>query len=124
MSEPTITHHVVDRPKLLSGHSFEGRVYVQPQWVYDCVNAGKLLPVEPYSMNAILPPHLSPFVEYQPGDYVPGERDAEDEAEEDAEEAEVWAALLQCPCVFQRAGFASMKVTSECARPRAQGTEE
>lgn len=80
MSDPTITHHVVDRPKLLSGHQFEGRVYIQPQWVYDCVNAQKLLPVEPYEMNAVLPPHLSPFVEYQPGDYVPG---ANEDAGED-----------------------------------------
>ena len=33
-----ITHHIVDRPSI-SGQPFDGRYYVQPQWVYDCVNA-------------------------------------------------------------------------------------
>jgi hypothetical protein len=100
MDDSSITHHVVDRPKLLSGHHFEGRVYIQPQWVYDCVNAQKLLPVEPYAMNAILPPHLSPFVEYKSGDYVPGaeagaEEDSEHVAEVCAPAAVVW--LISAP---------------------------
>lgn len=94
MSDPSITHHVVDRPKLLSGHHFEGRVYVQPQWVYDCINAQKLLPVEPYAINAILPPHLSPFVEHKAGDYVPGVDAAAEEEEE--EEVEAVCAPIAC----------------------------
>lgn len=37
-ADPRITHHIVDRPKLQS-EPLSGRHYVQPQWVYDCINA-------------------------------------------------------------------------------------
>ena len=42
----------------------------------DCVNAQMLLPPEEYFMGAVLPPHLSPFVNEQEGDYVPPEKQA------------------------------------------------
>eukprot|EP00039_Didymoeca_costata_P009934 m.132681 g.132681 ORF g.132681 m.132681 type:complete len:209 (-) comp14652_c0_seq3:2327-2953(-) len=35
-----ITHHVVDRPNMKQTHL--QRHYIQPQWVYDCVNAKKV----------------------------------------------------------------------------------
>jgi pescadillo len=50
-SDPRITHHVVDRP------SFKPtdlkRHYVQPQWVYDCINAKRVcwfLPWGPFRL--------------------------------------------------------------------------
>ena len=78
-----ITHHVVDRPSLPAStralvdaqsarDGAGGRVFVQPQWVFDSVNFGIACPAQPYAVGAALPPHLSPFV--QPtadGGYAP-----------------------------------------------------
>lgn len=50
------------------------RYYIQPQWVFDSVNAKMRLPVEDYFLGTMLPPHLSPFVEEKDGDYVPPEK--------------------------------------------------
>lgn len=67
-----ITHQIVDRPMI--EQKFTSRYYLQPQWVFDCVNNCMLLPVEDYFPGAVLPPHLSPFVEEDEYDYVPPER--------------------------------------------------
>ncbi|XP_033225638.1 pescadillo homolog [Belonocnema kinseyi] len=58
-TDETITHQIVDRPSMEK--EYLSRYYVQPQWVFDCVNAREVLPVEKYLMGAVLPPHLSPF---------------------------------------------------------------
>lgn len=73
-TDESITHQIVDRPKL--PRQYLSRYYIQPQWVFDCVNAKMLLPMEDYFPGAVLPPHLSPFVEEQEGEYVPPEKQA------------------------------------------------
>ncbi|XP_072289083.1 pescadillo [Eucyclogobius newberryi] len=72
VSDEAITHQIVDRPSV--DKQYINRFYIQPQWVYDCVNAKILLPVEDYFIGVTLPPHLSPFVEEKEGDYVPPEK--------------------------------------------------
>ncbi|KAK0745780.1 Pescadillo N-terminus-domain-containing protein [Schizothecium vesticola] len=89
-SDPSITHQIVDRPviqavtstegdgednqtaqKLAQNQRFPGRIYVQPQWVWDCVNDEELKSPELYAPGAALPPHLSPFVRKTQGQYDP-----------------------------------------------------
>lgn len=100
VTDETITHQIVDRPNVEK--QYINRYYIQPQWVFDCVNAKMLLPVEDYFLGVSLPPHLSPFVEVKDGDYVPPEKlrlmalqsgekpiqEEEEEEEEDDEEEE------------------------------------
>ncbi|KAJ1808533.1 mRNA-binding ribosome synthesis protein nop7, partial [Coemansia sp. RSA 2598] len=64
-----ITIQISDRPTLATQHP--NRLYVQPQWVYDSVNARCLLDTADYLVGQKLPAHLSPFVEYAEGDYIP-----------------------------------------------------
>lgn len=73
-SDESITHHIVDRPSLEKQHIT--RDYIQPQWVFDCVNQKKLVPTSKYFIGADLPPHLSPFVDYKRETYVPPEEKA------------------------------------------------
>lgn len=125
-SDPAITHQIVDRPPLPAESlpqvpsasetatngsvpqaqwprsTMPGRTYVQPQWVWDCINQGKLLRPDLYAPGAELPPHLSPWVKPKKGEYDPnvpleqqeleGEAEAfeedEGESEEEMEDAE------------------------------------
>jgi pescadillo protein len=111
--DPSITHQVVDRPppqvdgeednqtaqKLVKGARVPGRIYVQPQWIWDSVNDEELKRPDLYAPGAQLPPHLSPFVKKVRGQYDPSaplaeqeredeelEADSDDEDEEDEEE--------------------------------------
>ncbi|KAG8372922.1 hypothetical protein BUALT_Bualt12G0117400 [Buddleja alternifolia] len=68
-SDMSITHQVVDRPK--QERKFFSREHIQPQWVYDCVNARFILPTEKYMVGCIPPPHLSPFVNNEAEGHVP-----------------------------------------------------
>ena len=46
---------IVDRPT--QGHIFLAREYVQPQWVFDCVNARIFLPTEAYLVGRYISLH-------------------------------------------------------------------
>ncbi|XP_012152384.2 pescadillo homolog [Megachile rotundata] len=90
-TDETITHQIVDRPSM--SKQYISRYYVQPQWIFDSVNARELLPVEKYLMGCILPPHLSPFSDSrQDQTYIPPEEralmDLEFKLTDDKEESE------------------------------------
>jgi len=68
----SITHQITDRPNLEK--RFMSRYYVQPQWVFDCLNFRRLAKVEDYFPGIVLPPHISPFVKERDGEYMPPER--------------------------------------------------
>ncbi|MCJ1463751.1 mRNA-binding ribosome synthesis protein nop7 [Pseudocyphellaria aurata] len=112
-NDTSITHQIVDRPPLKqtgysegqtqnekesvsgaisqalgSGGRIPGRIYVQPQWAWDCINQAKLLRPDLYAPGATLPPHLSPWVKPSKGEYDPSAPLAEQEREGEAEEAE------------------------------------
>mmetsp|Transcript_109714 Transcript_109714/g.315882 ORF Transcript_109714/g.315882 Transcript_109714/m.315882 type:complete len:691 (+) Transcript_109714:121-2193(+) len=72
-NDPSITHHIVDRPRLPSSYDAlpKSREFVQPQWVLDCSNFMFLLPVAKYAVGVTLPPHLSPWVDHEEEGYKP-----------------------------------------------------
>uniref|UniRef100_A0A0K0DFB4 Pescadillo homolog n=1 Tax=Angiostrongylus cantonensis TaxID=6313 RepID=A0A0K0DFB4_ANGCA len=70
-SSNSITHQIVDRP--MSKFDINRR-YIQPQWVFDCLNARRMLPTEKYMVGVQLPPHFSPFIKHKQGVYVPQEK--------------------------------------------------
>jgi pescadillo protein len=58
----TVTHFIIDRPAPLPPHTCVASVeYVQPQYLYDCLNTRMMLPVKGYRMSEELPAHVSPF---------------------------------------------------------------
>jgi len=99
--DPSVTHQVVDRPpiipspedaeaednqtaqRLRPGSRVPGRIYIQPQWIWDCGNDEELKRPDLYAPGAQLPPHLSPFVKKVRGQYDPSvplnEQEREDE---------------------------------------------
>lgn len=100
-TDDTITHQIIDRPsmpsedsvqesdssKIRAGYIMPGRTYVQPQWIWDSINANKLLRPDLYSPGSLLPPHLSPWVKPKEGMYDPSIPLVEQEAEGEAEDA-------------------------------------
>ncbi|KAL2131883.1 hypothetical protein VTI74DRAFT_4468 [Chaetomium olivicolor] len=107
-SDPSITHQIVDRPvvqaamaeegdgednqtarKLGPNQRYPGRIYVQPQWVWDSVNDEELKSPELYAPGAQLPPHLSPFVKPTQGQYDPTLPLEEQQTEGEALDAEL-----------------------------------
>ncbi|GAB0094068.1 Pescadillo homolog [Sergentomyia squamirostris] len=84
-SDETITHQIVDRPNLPK--QYISRDYIQPQWVFDCVNRRSLLPTNQYFLGVPLPPHLSPFTSSDETEnvYIPPEAKALKEQGSDEE---------------------------------------
>ena len=96
-----ITHVIIDRPLVERPNetpeerqSRLQRKYIQPQWVIDCINAGKILLEDEYAQGKPLPSHLSPFGDYEgaydpaaanPGNDVDTAEKENDGEEEDAE---------------------------------------
>ncbi|KAL3621321.1 hypothetical protein CASFOL_036233 [Castilleja foliolosa] len=68
-TDSSITHQIVDRST--QGRKFLSREYVQPQWVYDCVNTRIILPTDKYMVGCVPPPHLSPFVDNEAEGHIP-----------------------------------------------------
>jgi len=103
-TDESITHVIIDRPLVERPNETEEererrrrRKYVQPQWVVDCINAGKILLEEPYLQGKTLPPHLSPFGDhtgtYDPtagltGEDVDMEQEVSEESEQEQDEDE------------------------------------
>ncbi|XP_060529066.1 pescadillo homolog [Cylas formicarius] len=74
-NDESITHQIVDRPSM--SNQYISRYYIQPQWIFDCVNAREILPVNRYFIGEILPPHLSPFIDKERDQqYIPPEEKA------------------------------------------------
>ena len=74
MKDPSITHHIIDRPTIPSSYESslpKSREYVQPQWILDCTNFMYLLPIARYGVGTVLPPHLSPWVDDDEEGYKP-----------------------------------------------------
>lgn len=106
-NDPAITHQVIDRPQIPTQNiendeaisedqkitsrpamRVPGRIYIQPQWIWDCVNEGTICRPDQYAPGAELPPHLSPWVKPTKGQYDPSAPLDEQEREGEAAEAE------------------------------------
>jgi pescadillo protein len=74
--------------KLKAGARVPGRIYIQPQWVWDSVNDEELKRPDLYAPGAQLPPHLSPFVKKVRGQYDPSAPLNEQEREDEELEAD------------------------------------
>ena len=91
VSDPTITHQVMDRDVSSVGELVLGRFYIQPQWIFDSINRREKCREKDYALGETLPAHLSPFVserERRVGDYIPPEQKALEENLEEGEEEE------------------------------------
>jgi pescadillo protein len=102
-TDPGVTHVIVDRPAgsdgafvfeeggALPAGQVEHRTFVQPQWIVDSLNDGRLKPAGDYAPGGVLPPHLSPFGK-EAGSYASDSRNAGVAADDVVADAEMAAA--------------------------------
>ncbi|TFL06639.1 Pescadillo N-terminus-domain-containing protein [Pterulicium gracile] len=129
-TDDSITHVIIDRPVVEKPNETPEererrlrRKYVQPQWVVDCVNAGKILLEDLYAQGQTLPPHLSPFGEhegaYDPvasaGDAMEVDDDSADESVEDAEETSPMAVPAVKAVNGDEAALRAAEIAAEAA---------
>ncbi|KAM5535376.1 hypothetical protein V8D89_010898 [Ganoderma adspersum] len=141
-ADSAITHVIIDRPVLQRANESEEererrrrRKHVQPQWVVDCVNAGKILLEDLYAQGTTLPPHLSPFGEHKDAydptvgiagteeeeemedEIIEGEDEEEKEGEEEEEEVArpAKAALKAAAAAEDAAALRAAELAAEAA---------
>jgi len=130
-TDDSITHVIIDRPLLqqkdettMERERRLRRKFVQPQWIVDCINSGRILLEEPYAQGKTLPPHLSPFGEsesaYDPelvdGSAAPLD-DIESESEKDGtgEHITNHIALTDGEAVSDSSAFRTAELAAEAA---------
>ncbi|EGG25399.1 hypothetical protein DFA_03648 [Cavenderia fasciculata] len=67
-----ITHVITERTGFAKKDL--SKEYIQPQWVFDSINNNILLNCQEYALGVVMPPHLSPFVEYNEDSYIPARK--------------------------------------------------
>ena len=113
-----ITHIVTDRP---ISRKLPKIIYVQPQYIADCLNNTHILRPEEYSPGKQLPDHLSPFVDNVKEGYLP-DRQLELDAQLGKETEEVEQDIIDDE--FLEAQETMLNKKSRWLYERAKLTEE
>lgn len=121
-----VTYWVMDRPAV-SAPRIMSVDYVQPQFVFDSVNAGVVLPAQLYGPGTALPPHLSPFVQDEDdGGYRPWFKDVIERIKAGDKSVLADSAVVE----YMRASkqdndeTGRKKYNANSSAPHAHGTEE
>ena len=133
-SDESITHVIIDRPLVERLNETQEererrlrRKYIQPQWVIDCINAGKILLEDEYAQGRPLPPHLCPFGDHEgaydptaasPGDdaeMVEKESDEEEDAEAEEDDPGSRLSMLVADATDDLDGLRAAELTAEAA---------
>jgi pescadillo protein len=130
-SDESITHVIIDRPPVERPNETEEerrrrlqRKYIQPQWVIDCINGGKIVLEDMYAQGKPLPPHLSPFGDHEgaydptaasPGDDVEMIEKESDEEEDADAEAEPRLAVLDVDVTEDPDALRAAELAAEAA---------
>jgi pescadillo protein len=113
-----VTHTIIDRRPATRHMS---RVYVQPQWVFDCLNRRELVELEgsagSYLPGQELPAHVSPWVAEPPQEGI-GEDDLEMIAGGDDSDAEIDAEVRRVAREADYAAGIAAEIGAEEPAPR------